>query len=135
MVSRVRLKPLFFSFLLLPCNEVLVIDYALGSIGVMLTSRNSQPLHPAEREQPHQSSAPDSFPFIFYTRCSTKSQCWHAALEILRDVMDAVDPLLPEGGKDEFTFDLVEQCSFQKPKDMHLTMTSRTSKHKGGLKA
>ncbi|CAH9142966.1 unnamed protein product [Cuscuta epithymum] len=47
----------------------------------------------------------------------------NAALEILRDVMDAVDPQLPEGGKDEFTLDLVEQCSFQKQRVMHLAMT------------
>jgi hypothetical protein len=30
-----------------------------------------------------------------------------------------------QGAKDEFTLDLVEQCSFQKQKVMHLVMTSR----------
>lgn len=30
-----------------------------------------------------------------------------------------------QGAKDEFTLDLVEQCSFQKQRVMHLVMTSR----------
>ncbi|KAF3511405.1 hypothetical protein F2Q69_00004989 [Brassica cretica] len=38
-----------------------------------------------------------------------------AALEVLKEVLDAVDDSHnPEGAKDEFTLDLVEQCSFQK---------------------
>ncbi|XP_022739699.1 TOM1-like protein 5 isoform X2 [Durio zibethinus] len=36
------------------------------------------------------------------------------ALEVLKEVLDAVDAQNPEGAKDEFTLDLVEQCSFQK---------------------
>ncbi|KAL3528189.1 hypothetical protein ACH5RR_012845 [Cinchona calisaya] len=51
-----------------------------------------------------------------------------AALEVLREVLDAVDSRHPEGAKDEFTLDLVEQCSFQKQRVMHLAMTSRDDK-------
>ncbi|KAF7834095.1 TOM1-like protein 5 [Senna tora] len=47
------------------------------------------------------------------------------ALEVLKEVLDAVDPQHPEGASDEFTLDLVEQCSFQKQRVMHLVMTSR----------
>lgn len=47
------------------------------------------------------------------------------ALEVLKDVLDAVDARHPEIAKDEFTLDLVEQCSFQKQRIMHLVMTSR----------
>ncbi|CAL2257475.1 unnamed protein product [Prunus armeniaca] len=50
------------------------------------------------------------------------------ALEVLREVLDAVDGQRPEAAKDEFTLDLVEQCSFQKQKVMHLVMTSRDEK-------
>ncbi|XP_048232827.1 TOM1-like protein 5 isoform X2 [Ricinus communis] len=51
------------------------------------------------------------------------------ALEVLKEVLDAVDSQNPQGGaKDEFTLDLVEQCSFQKQKVMHLVMTSRDEK-------
>ncbi|XP_073060627.1 TOM1-like protein 5 [Primulina eburnea] len=50
------------------------------------------------------------------------------ALEVLRDVLNAVDTQHPEGAKDEFTLDLVEQCSFQKQRVMHLVMTSRDEK-------
>lgn len=51
-----------------------------------------------------------------------------AALEVLREVLDAVDAKHPEGAKDEFTLDLVEQCSFQKQRIMHLVLTSRDEK-------
>ncbi|KAI9079785.1 hypothetical protein K1719_038406 [Acacia pycnantha] len=47
------------------------------------------------------------------------------ALEVLKEVLDAVDPQHPEGARDEFTLDLVEQCSFQKQRVMHLVMSSR----------
>ncbi|PON35614.1 Target of Myb protein [Parasponia andersonii] len=50
------------------------------------------------------------------------------ALEVLKEVLDAVDSLHPEGAKDEFTLDLVEQCSFQKQRVMHLVMASRDEK-------
>ncbi|XP_037494383.1 TOM1-like protein 5 [Jatropha curcas] len=46
-------------------------------------------------------------------------------LEVFKEVLDAVDSQNPEGAKDEFTLDLVEQCSFQKQRVMHLVMTSR----------
>ncbi|CAN4081111.1 unnamed protein product [Withania somnifera] len=49
------------------------------------------------------------------------------ALEVLREVLDAVDTH-PEGAKDEFTLDLVEQCSFQKQRVMHLAISSRDEK-------
>ncbi|GMG99561.1 hypothetical protein Nepgr_001401 [Nepenthes gracilis] len=48
-----------------------------------------------------------------------------AALEVLREVLGAVDVQNLEGAKDEFTLDLVEQCSFQKQRVMHLVMSSR----------
>ncbi|KAL2504710.1 ENTH/VHS/GAT family protein [Abeliophyllum distichum] len=50
------------------------------------------------------------------------------ALEVLKDVLNAVDAQHPEGAKDEFTLDLVEQCSFQKQRIMQLAMTSRDEK-------
>lgn len=50
------------------------------------------------------------------------------ALEVLKEVLDAVDAQNPEGAKDEFTLDLVEQCSFQKQRVMHLVMSSRDEK-------
>ncbi|KAF8411887.1 hypothetical protein HHK36_004445 [Tetracentron sinense] len=48
-----------------------------------------------------------------------------AALEVLKEVLDAINTQCPEGAKDEFTLDLVEQCSFQKQRVMHLVMTSQ----------
>ncbi|KAL9391610.1 hypothetical protein Peur_015530 [Populus x canadensis] len=48
------------------------------------------------------------------------------ALEVLKEVLDAVDS--QNGAKNEFTLDLVEQCSFQKQRVMHLVMTSRDEK-------
>ncbi|XP_060183919.1 TOM1-like protein 5 isoform X2 [Lycium barbarum] len=51
-----------------------------------------------------------------------------AALEVLREVLDAVDTQHPEVSKDEFTLDLVEQCSFQKQRVMHLAISSRDEK-------
>ncbi|XWS44538.1 hypothetical protein CRYUN_Cryun15aG0054100 [Craigia yunnanensis] len=50
------------------------------------------------------------------------------ALEVLKEVLDAVDAQNPEGAKDEFTLDLVEQCSFQKQRVMHLVMSSQDEK-------
>jgi len=50
------------------------------------------------------------------------------ALEVLKEVLDAVDLQHPEAAKDEFTLDLVEQCSFQKQRVMHLVITSRDEK-------
>ncbi|RAL51557.1 hypothetical protein DM860_011059 [Cuscuta australis] len=48
-----------------------------------------------------------------------------AVMEVLRDILDAIETQHPEAAKDEFTLDLVEQCSFQKHRIMHLAMTSR----------
>ncbi|KAK8587695.1 hypothetical protein V6N13_086675 [Hibiscus sabdariffa] len=50
------------------------------------------------------------------------------ALEVLKEVLNAVDTQNPDGAKDEFTLDLVEQCSFQKQRVMHLVMSSRDEK-------
>jgi hypothetical protein len=48
-----------------------------------------------------------------------------SVMEILRDVLNSMDPRHPEGATDEFVLDLVEQCTFQKQRIMHLIMTSR----------
>ncbi|XP_030550254.2 TOM1-like protein 5 isoform X1 [Rhodamnia argentea] len=53
------------------------------------------------------------------------------ALEVLRDVLDNADGQQtqhPLGANNEFTLDLVEQCSFQKQRVMHLVLTSRDEK-------
>ncbi|KAI4336497.1 hypothetical protein L6164_015019 [Bauhinia variegata] len=47
------------------------------------------------------------------------------ALKVLEEVLDAIDARHPESARDEFTLDLVEQCSFQKQRVMHLVMSSR----------
>ncbi|XP_020228774.1 TOM1-like protein 5 [Cajanus cajan] len=47
------------------------------------------------------------------------------ALEVLKEVLDAVDAQHPQAARDEFTLDLVEQCSFQKQRVMHLVLASR----------
>uniref|UniRef100_A0A7N0UG19 Target of Myb protein 1 n=1 Tax=Kalanchoe fedtschenkoi TaxID=63787 RepID=A0A7N0UG19_KALFE len=51
-----------------------------------------------------------------------------ATLQVLREVLDAIDTQHPEGAKDEFTLDLVEQCSYQKQRVMQLIMTCRDEK-------
>lgn len=51
-----------------------------------------------------------------------------SVLEVLRDVLNALDPKRPEGAADEFVLDLVEQCSFQKQRVVHLVMISRDEK-------
>uniref|UniRef100_A0ACD5WZC8 Uncharacterized protein n=1 Tax=Avena sativa TaxID=4498 RepID=A0ACD5WZC8_AVESA len=48
-----------------------------------------------------------------------------SVMEVLRDVVNSMDPRHPEGATDEFVLDLVEQCTFQKQRIMHLIMTSR----------
>lgn len=53
------------------------------------------------------------------------------ALEVMKEVMNTVDGQQTQhalGPKDEFTLDLVEQCSFQKQGVMHLILTSRDEK-------
>ncbi|KAG4391502.1 hypothetical protein GLYMA_05G197500v4 [Glycine max] len=47
------------------------------------------------------------------------------ALEVLKEVLDAIDAQHPQAARDEFTLDLVEQSSFQKQRVMHLVMASR----------
>ncbi|KAJ6805639.1 putative TOM1-like protein 2 [Iris pallida] len=51
-----------------------------------------------------------------------------SVLDVLKEVLSALDPKCPEGATDEFILDLVEQCSFQKQRVMHLVMTSRDEK-------
>lgn len=51
-----------------------------------------------------------------------------SVMEVLREVLNAMDPKRPEGATDEFVLDLVEQCSFQKQRVMHLVMTSQDEK-------
>ncbi|KAG8046306.1 hypothetical protein GUJ93_ZPchr0008g11961 [Zizania palustris] len=48
-----------------------------------------------------------------------------SVMEVLKDVLNSMDPRHPEGATDEFVLDLVEQCTFQKQRIMHLVMTSR----------
>jgi hypothetical protein len=48
-----------------------------------------------------------------------------SVMEVLRDVLNSMDPIHPEEATDEFVLDLVEQCTFQKQRVMHLVMTSR----------
>ncbi|GAB2277660.1 hypothetical protein Dimus_012365 [Dionaea muscipula] len=48
-----------------------------------------------------------------------------AALEVLREVLNTISVENPEIAKDEFTLDLVEQCSFHKQQVMHLAMNSQ----------
>ncbi|CAN1787513.1 TOM1-like protein 5 [Linum perenne] len=67
------------------------------------------------RQQPEPQAAPES----------SILQKAGNALEVLKEVLDAVDSQNPEAAKDEFTLDLVEQCSFQKQRVMHLVMTCR----------
>ncbi|KAE9449912.1 hypothetical protein C3L33_18193, partial [Rhododendron williamsianum] len=74
---------------------------------------------PSRHEKPSEGAKPQDVPE------SSIIQKAGSALEVLREVLDAVDLQHPEGAKDEFTLDLVEQCSFQKQRVMHLVMTSR----------
>ncbi|KAM7524329.1 hypothetical protein LguiA_014231 [Lonicera macranthoides] len=74
----------------------------------------------------HERNAPKTMPKIVAE--SSIIQKAAAAIEVLRAVLGAVDTKHPEGAKDEFTLDLVEQCSFQKQRIMHLAMTSRDDK-------
>ncbi|CAA7034918.1 unnamed protein product [Microthlaspi erraticum] len=78
----------------------------------LASARNDVP--PTTQQRESQTSSPSSI----LQKAST-------AMEVLKEVLDAVDSQNPEGAKDEFTLDLVEQCSFQKERVMHLVMTSR----------
>lgn len=48
-----------------------------------------------------------------------------SVLEVLSEVLDSQHPELVLAANDEFTLDLVEQCSFQKQQIMHIVMNSR----------
>ncbi|KAJ8769170.1 hypothetical protein K2173_000945 [Erythroxylum novogranatense] len=74
----------------------------------------------------HESSPPQQEPEVVPE--SSIIQKASNALEVLKEVLDAIDSQNPEGAKDEFTLDLVEQCSFQKQRVMHLVLTSRDEK-------
>jgi hypothetical protein len=78
--------------------------------------------YPSRHQRPSEGAEPQDVPE------SSIIQKAGSALEVLREVLDAVDIQHPEGAKDEFTLDLVEQCSFQKQRVMHLVMTSRDEK-------
>lgn len=78
--------------------------------------------YPSRHQMPSEGAEPQDVPE------SSIIQKAGSALEVLREVLDAVDVQHPEGAKDEFTLDLVEQCSFQKQRVMHLVMTSRDEK-------
>ncbi|CAI9108851.1 OLC1v1008550C1 [Oldenlandia corymbosa var. corymbosa] len=113
--------------------------YELVSAGVQFTQRpdvvmKSAPASHANNSNPAEVAA--ALPAETHTakvesrKISDSSilQKAEAALEVLREVIDAVDTRHPEGAKDEFTLDLVEQCAFQKQRVMHLAMTSRDDK-------
>ncbi|KMZ62454.1 hypothetical protein ZOSMA_461G00060 [Zostera marina] len=48
-----------------------------------------------------------------------------SVLEVLSEVLDSQHPELVLAEKDDFTLDLVQQCSFQKQQIMHIVMNSR----------
>ncbi|XP_078152703.1 ENTH/VHS/GAT family protein isoform X1 [Carex rostrata] len=68
---------------------------------------------------PMQTNSPQNAPDSSIIKKAT------SVLEVLRDVLNSIDTKHPEGAMDEFVLDLVEQCSFQKQRVMHLVMTSR----------
>ncbi|KAL5704045.1 hypothetical protein ACHQM5_022521 [Ranunculus cassubicifolius] len=78
-----------------------------------------KPAQPAKPVEIPQQPKPQMFPE------SSIIEKAGAALEVLRDVLNAIDSQHPEGARDEFTLDLVEQCSFQKQRVMHLVLSSR----------
>lgn len=51
-----------------------------------------------------------------------------SVMEVLRETLNALVPRHPEGAADEFILDLIEQCSFQKQRVMHLVMTCHDEK-------
>ncbi|XP_027333417.1 TOM1-like protein 5 isoform X2 [Abrus precatorius] len=112
--------------------------YDLVSAGVQFPQRDQlvQSNHPSSqpsrtndvpnREQAsprHEAVAPQAEPQTVPE--SSIIQKASNALEVLKEVLDAVDAQNPQGARDEFTLDLVEQCSFQKQRVVHLVMTSR----------
>ncbi|XP_020681115.1 TOM1-like protein 5 isoform X2 [Dendrobium catenatum] len=53
-----------------------------------------------------------------------------SVMEVLMETLNALTPRRPEGAAGEFILDLVEQCSFQKQRVMHLVMTCQICKGK-----
>lgn len=114
--------------------------YELVSAGVEFPQRSvasSEPRAPSnenknnQRDNNHVSSRCEiKFPQAEPQKVPDNSILQKAAtaLEVLREVLDAVDTQHPEGAKDEFTLDLVEQCSLQKQRVMHLAISSRDEK-------
>ncbi|PKU87877.1 hypothetical protein MA16_Dca027657 [Dendrobium catenatum] len=51
-----------------------------------------------------------------------------SVMEVLMETLNALTPRCPEGAAGEFILDLVEQCSFQKQRVMHLVMTCHDEK-------
>ncbi|XP_038989709.1 TOM1-like protein 5 isoform X2 [Phoenix dactylifera] len=114
--------------------------YDLVSAGVQFPQRpRVRPAEqPASKVQAKNLSSQESLPQKYEngvkqtnTQIMPDSSVIHKAtsvLEVLRDVLSALDPKHPEGSADEFVLDLVEQCSFQKQRVMHLVMTSRDEK-------
>ncbi|XP_048327781.1 TOM1-like protein 5 isoform X1 [Ziziphus jujuba] len=114
--------------------------YDLVSAGVQFPQR--PPAVPSNRptSQPNQNNLSNGHGEVASSRHDTKQvepqnvpessiiQKASNALEVLKEVLDAVSSQNPEGARDEFTLDLVEQCSFQKQRVMHLVMTSRDEK-------
>ncbi|GAB2238819.1 hypothetical protein Droror1_Dr00024732 [Drosera rotundifolia] len=78
------------------------------------TGRPREEPQPKERKKNHQVTPEPSV-----------IQKASAALEVLREVLDTISIENPEVAKDEFTRDLVEQCSFHKQQVMQLAMNSR----------
>ncbi|KAJ4887699.1 ENTH/VHS/GAT family protein [Raphanus sativus] len=84
----------------------------------LASARKERTAPPPTQQRERESQTTTSSPSSILQKAS-------AALEVLKEVLDAVDSQNPEGAKDEFTLDLVEQCAFQKERVMHLVMTSR----------
>lgn len=123
--------------------------YELVSAGVQFPQRplvpppqlpvpKEQPQLPVPKEQPRNLPAQEPLISNFEdggresnSQTISGSSIIHKAtsvLDVMKEVLNALDPKNPEGATDEFILDLVEQCSFQKQRVMHLVMTSRDEK-------
>ncbi|XP_028548669.1 TOM1-like protein 5 [Dendrobium catenatum] len=63
-------------------------------------------------------------PFLFFSIIHKAT----SVMEVLMETLNALTPRCPEGAAGEFILDLVEQCSFQKQRVMHLVMTCHDEK-------
>lgn len=111
--------------------------YELVSAGVQFSNRPNVVVTRAEVPVPEPRTEPNNESLA--TRLNEAQQEVHtqpapdasivqkasSVMEVLRDVLNSMDPRHPEGATDEFVLDLVEQCTFQKQRIMHLVMTSR----------